>query len=756
MAVVDPYSPCPCGSGQKFKWCCHKVEAYADRAQKLYEGGQVERALDALDEGLKKEPGNAWLLTRKALIQTRQNRPEEAKATLQVVLGKQPKHLGALVLMIRLELETEGASAGVARLQQALSAFPESDRRPLASMVKVVGAFLAEAGDIPAARKHLMLSLLLAGGEPDTTVLSTLRVISSNPTISPWLKDDQDLSPEPDGLAGETSKPFLEALKWAYEGLWSSAAAAFELLTSHPVAGPAAERNLGFCRLWLADDTAAVAALRRYAARLGVTAEAVDIEALCQMVAPDSPDDLVEHVQLLWPLRDRPALLAALTADPTVHPEGTGPIDPEDEHSPEVDQYALLDRPDPRHGGQESHPDGGGSLSATQVPRVVGRVFVGQELAALETYDDGRLDPLSERFTSLAGASLAPAHPRTKLLGKVPRLQLALAWEWLLPEGTDPEQSRRLNREHAASLIRDVWPNTPVSFLRGRTPLQAAASGDAEVPLRAALLVLENSREAWRQGFDFAALRERLRIPPEPAIDPETVDPMELHMGRLLLVPADRLSDEKLAALYRRARAAGLADTLEHAARALAARPEAMERLEIEPLAVFSDLATTAAMSGEGKEAADWIRRGRQADPAAKRARNAPQWDMLELRLRAQTEEPEHWVGELAVILDCYRDDQQATQVIVMNLIDMGLIEMVASPDRPGETFLDTRALQMLLSEYGPRVTTAAGRLGVSATRPEIWTPGAATGSSGGIWTPGSSPGPAPQGGHDKKIIITG
>jgi hypothetical protein len=68
MAVVDPYSPCPCGSGQKFKWCCQKVESYAARAGKLHDGGQVEAALQALDEGLRKVPDNAWLLSRKALI----------------------------------------------------------------------------------------------------------------------------------------------------------------------------------------------------------------------------------------------------------------------------------------------------------------------------------------------------------------------------------------------------------------------------------------------------------------------------------------------------------------------------------------------------------------------------------------------------------------------------------------------------------------------------------------------------------------
>ena len=73
----------------------------------------------------------------------------------------------------------------------------------------------------------------------------------------------------------------------------------------------------------MADEAGAVEALRRCPRRLGSTAEAVDLEALCQQVAPPDPDDLVEHVQLIWPLRDRDALLETLRADPSVHDEGT-------------------------------------------------------------------------------------------------------------------------------------------------------------------------------------------------------------------------------------------------------------------------------------------------------------------------------------------------------------------------------------------------------------------------------------------------
>jgi hypothetical protein len=269
------------------------------------------------------------------------------------------------------------------------------------------------------------------------------------------------------------------------------------------------------------------------------------------------------------------------------------------------------------------------------------------------------------------------------------------------------------------------------------------------------VFLLAHSREPWRQSFDFDGLRRQLNIPPEPAIDPETVDVATLHLARLALVPADRLSDEKLAILYGRARTAALTDAVEASARALVARPEALERLEIDSMALYRDLALIAASRGDHAAAADWVRRGRQADPPAERVRHAPHWDMLELRFRAQTESPKLWVPELAVILERYDQNSDASQVVTMSLIDMGLMEMVSSPDRPGEVFLDSRLLQALLAEFGPRVTTASGRLGVSASRPEIWTPGSATGSSGGLWTPGSTSQPVGSSG-EKKIIITG
>src|SRR5262249_50797388 len=131
-------------------------------------------------------------------------------------------------------------------------------------------------------------------------------------------------------------------------------------------------------------------------------------------------------------------------------------------------------------------------------------------------------------------------------------------------------------------------------------------------------------------------------------------------------------------------------------------------------------------------------------------------WDMLELRLRTRFEEPEVWVPELAVVLDRYADDKEAGESLMVSLIEMGLVQVVQSPERRGEGYLDSRPLQSLIERYGPPVTTAGGRVGVAATRREIWPPASGSGATGGLWTPGSGGQGQGQGGGEKKVIITG
>jgi len=744
MAVVDPYAPCPCGSGQKFKWCCHKVEPYAEKAERLYEGNQADAALATLDEGLRKVPGNPWLLVRKALIHERREEPAKARPLLEQVLVAQPNHVGAQALLVRVVTEDEGPVGGVAQLQRALTALPDEARGAVAPLTQMIAMLLGRADCIPAALAHLELAEAL-GLDDEATTESIRRMLEGDPAVSPWQKNPYDLAAAPAGLSEAHAGRFAEALEWAESGLWQSAAAAFEALSAG-AGGAEVDRNLGLCRLWLADEAGAVQALRRSIARSGPTAEAVDLEALCQLIAPPYREDQVEHFHLIWPLRDRGRLMAILQGRADVQYEGRGPIEPEKEDSPEVDVFALMDRPRLDPGTVPDRPEA--------MPRVLGRVLVGQEIASLDAFEDGRLDALTEHFREVAGTAIPPAHPKTKVVEKVSRSAVAMATEWVIPEGLDRAALTRLNHQENRRVIQEVWPKTPMPYLNGRTPEQAAKAGDAAVPLRAALCQFEANRGSWREEIDFEALRRSLNVPPEPEVDAE-VDVETVHLGRLHRVPAERLDDDRLAALYLRAREYVLPQAMERAARSLVERPLPADRAHVDRFAVYSDLANLAVGRDEVAEASSWVERGRAAEPAALRARNAPRWDMLTVRLRARSEPPEAWVAQLAIILERYSQDRTASQAIMGNLLDMGLVQLVPNPDRPDDVLMDTRGLQALLTRYGPRVTTTSGGLGVSATKPEIWTPGAAAsgGGVGGIWTPGSA---APSEAEKPKLIIPG
>jgi tetratricopeptide (TPR) repeat protein len=730
MASVDPYAPCPCGSGQKYKWCCHKVEAYAERSQRLYDGNQLGPALVALDEGLRKVPDSPLLLLRKAIIEIRGGKFQEGLPTLEHLLAKHPGHVGAHALFLRVLLETDGPVETAARLQTALSQIAVENRPGLARVIDMIAMVLADESHVCAAIEHYSLALELIEGD-DSNIEAGLRRALGNPAVSPWLREIHELSPAPANLPPKLRERFDKAIGWANEGLWASAAAAFETLAADGV--NVADRNQGLCRLWVADEGAAVPPLRRYIARLGETPEAVDLEALCQIVEPLSEDELVEHIQLTWPLRDRAAFLAVLSNEPTVDAEGESPSDEDDPDSPVVSVYSMLDRPKPKNG-----------MPATveELPRIVCRIHVGSTEAALDTYDDGRLDAQIARFVELAGTTIRPAHPKTKVLGKTPRLALILQSEWWLPAEFDPNVMLTFQHTERVRILHEVWPETPLPVLGGRSPRQAAKAGNATVPLRAAICQFELVQEVLGSPIDFTGLRKTLGISPEPEFDPETVEIAQVHVARLNRIPVDRLNDERLVSLYLRARDRGLPHVLETTAREITRRPHLLPSQDIDILKLYTDLANLAASRARTAEALHWLKQGQSADTA--RGERAARWDMAYIRLFAHSEPPEQWVPKLALVLDHYQNDQAASTWLLAALVEMRLIDVMPNPDDPQKAMFDTKRLNALMERYGPKITTGAGQLGISATKGRIWTPDAERpGAAGGIWTPGSAAPPA-------------
>jgi tetratricopeptide (TPR) repeat protein len=743
MASVDPYMPCPCGSGEKFKWCCQKVESYADRAQRMVDSGQIESSLKPLEEGLARFPDNAWLLTRKAVVEAHLKRTDAAKATLQRLLKKKPGHAGGTILLTRLLLETESPDAAIAQFQQGLSAMPPDRRPELAPLAQFLGVSLKQAGLPIAALKHLELAWQWAGDmDKDQSLSRSIVAQRADARTSAWEKNPYRLKPAPEGVADAFRGSFERALGWAEEGLWASAASAFELLSAGSSAGAIADHNRGLCCLWIADHQAAIAALRRYIARTGPTTDAVDLEALCQLLEGGERGETVEFIHLTWPIRDRAGLLRALEVSPYFERGPERPIDRDDPDSSPTDRFFLLDRR-----RIEARP----GLSHRDIPMTEGEVIVGENSVVLETYDDNRLDRLIDRFTAAAGATIPPAHPRTKLIERVPRYLLALTWQWSLPRGLSDDDIDRLNREKRAQILSEVWPETPNPALGGRTPVQAARAGGAETALRAAIRLLETSEPAGDE-LDWGQVRARLGLPPEPAIDPRDLDLDRLHLSRWSMIPAAELDDDRLVELFRRAREWGLNDVVLAAARAIADRPALVASSGLDPLGLFGALALDAAGRGDRAAAEEWIRRGRQVE-SLKPAPRTLEWELTELQASTMLDGPETWVPTVVALLDRYRSNQDATAAVLYRLMRMGLVRPVVDPKRPDQVLLDMGLLDQLIAQYGPRITTAAGDLGAAAGRSAIWTPESARGGAA-IWTPGSEAAPAPRAGQEQSRLI--
>ena len=210
MASVDPYSPCPCGSGQKFKWCCHKVESYAERAQRMVENGQYEAAIKPLSEGLAKHPDNPWLLTRKALIEVHLKQFDSAKESLRVLLKKEPGHLGGTILMTRLLMESEGPTAAIAQFQQGLSAMAPERRGELAPLASLLGISLCRSGFPIAGFKHLEL-VQKWGGASDDSSARAIASLRASPALSAWDKNPYHLWPAPEGVGDQFRESFERA-----------------------------------------------------------------------------------------------------------------------------------------------------------------------------------------------------------------------------------------------------------------------------------------------------------------------------------------------------------------------------------------------------------------------------------------------------------------------------------------------------------------------------------------------------------------
>ena len=96
---IDPYDPCPCNSGKKYKFCCHSIGDEVSKISHLHETHQTATALQLLDRLKKKHPEQPLSYITEAQILMAERRFEDALVPLNECLEREPDHPAAHSLL---------------------------------------------------------------------------------------------------------------------------------------------------------------------------------------------------------------------------------------------------------------------------------------------------------------------------------------------------------------------------------------------------------------------------------------------------------------------------------------------------------------------------------------------------------------------------------------------------------------------------------------------------------------------------------
>lgn len=728
--AVDPYAPCPCGSGKKLKFCCSDLLGEIEKVQRMLEGDQPRAALAYLETTLAKSPGRASLLDLKASIELSLGDLQRAQQTVQQHLSSDPNnpsaHAQAAILAASVEPEavepgteepagaTPASRQAVLHLQDAMELVTDSIPARVLQAIGAVGQALLADGDLIAARAHLWLYQGVAGDQ-DTRAMELLMRLNRVPELPLLLRDNLFLREAPAGHAAEAEHD--EAQLLASRGQWRRAAALLEELSAKHPDLAALPYNAAVVVGWLGDQAKFVAGLRKFAQLVaqqspnGLPDDAVEAEAIAQLLDAQTRDEGADVVRVTYAVADEEALVDKLTRDKRT---AAYRLSESEAHAldglPPRHTFLLLDR---------ELPDTGVGVTADATPRIVGVLsYYGRQTDKAERLElvadrDEDFDETLRTLSAVTGDSLGE-RAAEEVVGRGSGAP-AMRSRWRFPDDTPVADRRRVVTQEQRRVLMEEWPTKPLAKLGGKSPLEAAGDPAMRLPVTAALMVLEQTAAAAVEPGVFVELRSKLGLPTPEPIDPKQVDLETIALSRVGRVDLRQASDDDLYSLYKRTELAGATDVAKLVAREAVDRPGLAEDLPPEDL-----YGRLAALEPELDDALAWIERGRQSAEAAGKS-NAG-WDLAELELRVvegQFEEANRIVHHL-------RDEHLKEKGIAERLYEL-LYALGAVPSPEDMARMQGEAA-------GPEPAMSSAPSGGS----KLWTPGSDEPTGGGskIWTP--------------------
>jgi len=705
---IDPYALCPCGSGKKLKFCCSDVVGEIEKIHRMIEGDQPRAALRHVEQALGKHPGRASLLDLKAWLELSLEEKESARKTVQEFVRAHPESATAHACEAMLLSELRRPLEAVAALQRALSLVERDMPRRVHEAMSAVGTALLEAGHVLAAQVHLWLHAALAPKE-DTSSREVLAALYRYGDVPLVLRDQIHLRPWPDHAPWKAEAE--RATQLANNARWQQAVEVIDSLGQRYGAEPTLVFNRALLGGWLGDERALVAGFHAFAQLDVPIDDAVEAEAIAQLLDPELRESRLDTVLQVYSIGDLDELVARLEKDARLHP-----------FEFDFQKFAQSDEPRPRHSYMlfdRPMPKSGADLTRDQVPRVVGLVSVfGRQTDRPErvelTVDKGPSYATAvAALREIAGDTLGQI-VQERVIDSVSITQQALSWRWHFPSDTPQEVRRRLFAEERRTAILERWAATPLPELQGNSPREAAADPQLRIPLMAAILNLEQAGKSTQDSETIAELRRALGLEQPAPIEPRDVPLSGLPLVRVPRLNAESLSDAELVQLYYRSMMIRADAALAHLAREVVRRPSLGERIPL-----IDAYRRLISAEQDPKRAMELIAQAREHTRLA--GSSAASWDLTELGLHLSQGNFAEAKLILTRIEREYRDDPEVAAALYRLLYEMGAIaEEISTPHE--------------LEDEESVASVAGGELLGS----RIWTPDSdrPAGGKSALWTP--------------------
>ena len=707
---IDPYSPCPGGTGKKVKFCCADLVQELDKVQRMLEGEQPLACLEHVRKLDEQYPGRACLQSIRLSLENAVGDHAAAEATLNKFLTQHPSNPVALAEKALFVAGHEDPLKGIDWLQQAIEACGQEMPVRVYDAVGILALMLLSARHIAPAQAHLQLQLGISQAK-DERAMSALLQLEAAPTVPVPLKEMPPLEDAPESTSWRAT--FKKSLEAAQLGHWKRAAEGWTALASTVADSPILWRNLGTIQSFLGNNPAAVDALRKFAALKVAPEEAVEAEALAQLLAGDSQLQ-IDELSITYLINNAESVQEKLAAERRIErlPLDTTAWSAQNEPPPRA-AYSLLDRP---------VPTSGAGITLEQIPQQLGQML----LFGKQTDRPARLEVALFR-PELAAAKKSLQEvlgddlkvPTTEVvIGHMGEIEHALSWHWRLPDDTPDELRHSLSTQQRRKMVSEKWPKLPQPIFGGRTAEQAATEPQYRTRILAAIWLLQLA-DADTGADTYNQLRRTLGLPELTDIDPAGLDVNRIPLSRIARLRVESLTDEQLKQAFNRAVVANFSLALKRLA------PEVLKRPNLPAadykLGAYRALVRLADTPAESLRLIDEARRLAEANKQS----SAP-WDLMELAYHIQRSEGPAVLQLIQHIQTQHGREPGVAQALVQLLVQTGLV--------------------------GPDGRLAIGGAGAAAPSgapgSPLVVPGAA-GEPGKLWTPDQ-----PQAGGEKKSAL--